>query len=251
MGVLNLAITAGNLQFEVDRHHRELKEGPDDGRKLLRLCTLYRQLGCVSLLADLDAAGMQVALYKSARCYEWLLLRPAGEVDPYYLCRGRAAPLLDALAAGRMDLAKRIASLMKAPHAPRMEPEEDFRWFQLLGESLIPGTPRPDLFKAFEAALEGGFSVRYDAAEALQAGDAEAFSAALRALSKEWPAEVKLRKLPDGPYFAATEGHVCVEAVALARLAQGRGLQPPRRVRFVPDELLGPVEAEYPESFAP
>jgi hypothetical protein len=251
MGVLELAVTVENLQFELDQLHGQLAAGPDDGRRLLRLGTFYRQLGCAQLLGDLDAAACQESLFKSARCYEWLLRRPAGAVDPYYLCGGRGAPLLDAIAAGRLDVAQRIASLMKAPFSHRMEPEEDFRWFELLGQALVPGTPRPDLFRAFEVSLEGRLSARFDAAEALQAGDGEAFAGALGALCREWPGEVERRTAPEGPYFAATEAHVCIEAVALARLAVERGIARPRRLRFVPDELLGPVKAEFPESFTP
>lgn len=251
MGVLDLVITVENLQLELDELHAQLEAGPGDGSQLLRLGTFYRQLGCAQLLGDLDAAACQVSLFKSACCYEWLLKRPAGTVDPYYLCRSRGAPLLDAIAAGRLDLAQRIASLMKAPFVHRMEPEEDFRWFEILGEALVPGTPRPDLLRAFEVTLEGKFSARFDAAEALLAGDGEAFAEALRTLSREWPSETERREQPEGPYFAATEAHICIEAVALARLAAERGVARPRRLRFVPDELLGPVKANFPKSFAP
>jgi hypothetical protein len=251
MSVLELAVTVENLQFELGQLHGQLEAGPGDGRLLIRLGTFYRQLGCAQMLGDLDAAACQDFLFKSARCYEWLLRRPPGTVDPYYLCRGRGAPLLDAIAAGRLDVAQRIASLMRAPFTHRMEPEEDFRWFELLGEALVPGTLRPDLLRTFEVSLEGKRSARFDAAEALQAGDGEAFAGALRALSREWPGEAERRTAPEGPYFAATEAHICIEAVALARLAVERGIAQPRRLRFVPDELLGPVKAEFPESFAP
>jgi hypothetical protein len=252
VGLLKLATAVENLQFEVVRIHQELHAGTDDGRKLLRLCSYHRQLACGYLLGDRDAAEFELELFKSARCYLWLLDRPPGEVDPYYLCRSRAAPLIDALAAGRPDLAQRIALLMQSPFNPRMEPEEGFRWFAVLGAVAIPGALQPDLLDAFEATLEGKASVRYDLAAAILARDEKALARALESLAAEWPDEVKVRKGGlDGPYFPITEAHVCVEGVAVARLASSLGLRTPRHVRFMPDAVLGPAQASFPESYGP
>jgi hypothetical protein len=251
MGLLKLSITVENLEYEVDSLHREVHAGPDDGRRLLRLCALYRQLGCALFLGDLDAAEFQEELFKSARCYLWLLERPPGAVDPYYLCRSRGAPLFDALASGRMDLAQRIAALMQAPFAPRMEPEEDFRWFEVLGALLTSPGSAPGLLAGYMIALDGSLSPRRDFAAALIDSDEKEVGEALRSLSAEWVEEAKDRKGSSGPYFPTTEANICVEAVALARLAADRKLKTPSHLRFVRDELLGPSQAEYPEDFVP
>jgi hypothetical protein len=252
VGILKLAVAVENLRFEIGRIRQELQAAPDDGRKLLRLCGYHRQLACGLLLGDRAAAAFEVELFKSARCYLWLLERAPGTVDPYYLCHSRAAPLIDALAAGRPDLAGRIAGLMRSPFSPRMEPEEDYRWFAVLGAAAVPGALRPGHLAAFEATLEGKASARYDLAAALLARDEQALARALGNLAAQWPDEAQARSGgPDGPYFPITEAQVCVEGVAVARLAASIGLRPPRKVRFIPDSVVGPAQASFPDSYAP
>lgn len=76
-----------------------------DYAELLRRCQLYRIAGIAELLMSADTAAFRDGLLKSAENFAAGLSR----VVPADIIVSRAAPLMDALAVGHADVARRIA----------------------------------------------------------------------------------------------------------------------------------------------
>jgi hypothetical protein len=243
MGVLELDITLGNLEEEIEEGLERLREDGPDAAVVQDVCARSRQLGCGLLLLDLDAEGFQRSLFQSARLYTWLLDQRTAHpgLDAYYLCKSRAQPLLDALALNQLELARSIGAKLDAPWAPKMEPEEDFRYFDLLSGPLLARQPDEARLAAFERCLEEP-STRFDVAAALLRQDADAFWKALATLTREWADDIQADRRQDAldAYFAQTEAHLFVEGMAWVRLAGLWGFSAPERLPFMPKEAFQP-----------
>ena len=255
MSILELSITLDNLTEEIADGMQALREeGPDSGR-VLEVCSRFRQLGCGLLLADLDTDGFQHSLYRSAHLYLWLLEQrdTHSELDAYYLCKSQAQPLLDALALGQLELARRIGRKMMPSWAPRMEPEEDFHYFDLLAGPLLEQHQDEGMLARFEHSLQGDASARFDAVGALVRRDEEGFWQALSSLTREWEEGIE-EDCNSGsvePSFEQTEAHVFIEGLALVRLAESRGISRRERLPFIPSEAFQPVSEPFPEDLTP
>jgi hypothetical protein len=213
-----------------------------------------RQVGCGLLLANLDVDGFQHSLFQSAQLYEWLLDQRARHpgLDVYYLCKSRALPLLDALSFGRTDVAQRIGKKLDTPWQPKMEPEEDFRYFELLSGPLLARQPDAAKLAAFERSLEEP-SARFNVVTALVQEDADAFWQALAVLTREWEADIEEQRRRDAldPYFTTTEAFIFIEGIALVRLAELWGIRTEPRLPFMPQEAFLPPSRTFPEGFRP
>ncbi|MCP3168177.1 hypothetical protein [Myxococcus qinghaiensis] len=250
MGMLELDITLGNLEEEIQDGLERLREDGPDAATVLDICARTRQLGCGLLLIDLDVDGFQHSLFESARRYDWLLDQRAAHprLDTYYLCKSRAQPLLDALALNQLPLAHAIAAKLDTPWARRMEPEEDFRYFDLLSGPLLERQPDEVRLAAFERCLEQP-SARFDALTALMHQDADAFWKALKVLTREWEEDIEADRRQDSldAYFAMTEASIFVEGLALVRLAGLWDIPARSRLPFMPAEAFQPSSEPFPE----
>ncbi|AKQ69078.1 hypothetical protein A176_005990 [Myxococcus hansupus] len=251
MGTLELDITLGNLEEEIQDGLSRLREEGPDAATVLDVCARSRQLGCGLLLIDLDADGFQHALHQSALLYTWLLDQRATQpgLDTYYLCKSRASPLLDALALNQLTLARDMGAKLDTPWAPKMEPEEDFRYFDLLSGPLLERRQDAVRLAAFERCLEEP-STRFDVLSALMREDADAFWAALSALTREWEEGIEADRRQDAldAYFAQTEASIFVEGLALVRLAELWGIPARPRLPFMPAEAFRAPSAPLPEA---
>lgn len=245
MTTLDLELTLSNLLHELERDGRSPAGGMLDAGRVLAGCERHRRLACGLLLADLDVEGFRGHLVHGAEAYLGLLLaRERGrEMDPYALCASRALPLLDALAAGRGDVAREIAARMTPGWTRRMEPRVDFLFFHALARATRGEDTGPVLR---EAAGAGLFSTRLEVLEALEAGDVRALESALEARVDDWHGELEGQRQRDAlpPEAANTEARVCLEVVALLHFAHARGLRPEAPTRYVPAEVVAPVERE-------
>ncbi|MFP2930245.1 hypothetical protein ACLESO_34630 [Pyxidicoccus sp. 3LG] len=253
MGMLELDITLGNLEEEIEDGMERLREQGPDAAVVLEVCAHSRQLGCGLLLIDLDADGFQHSLFQSARLYEWLLNQRASTpgLDAYYLCKSRAQPLLDALALNQLELARSIGAKLDSPWAPKMEPEEDFRYFDLLSGPLLSRQADEARLGAFERSLEEP-SARFDVLAAITRQDADAFWNALSTLTRQWEDAIEADRREDSldAYFAETEASIFVEGIALVRLAGLWGIPAKERLPFMPAEAFKAPSEPFPEGLA-
>lgn len=256
MSTLELMRAISNVEHLLVRALEQLSSGRLDAAAMLQIPSRFRQLGCGRLLSDLDVDGFADALYKAAKSYlETLDSRDRfSEEDAYYLCGGRAAPMLDALAVGAFDLAAAITERMPPEPEPDMEYEDDFRFFQLLGLLATKSEReacRPVL-ERFEAALEGIASARFDVVQALSERDSQAFGEALLARIDEWAEAIARGRESEklDPYFAKTEAYICVEAAGLVQLARRLDLETRDEYPFVPDIVLAAAGLELPVGFS-
>lgn len=253
MGIKQLEFTNANLGELIDIRLEALRKGPVHPKHVLDVARCYRRLGCGMLLANYDATGFFFCLHLAADAYLQLLERKSlwPDLDPYYLARARAEPLLDALALGGVDLVRRIDERMPRTWLKGMEYEEDFWFFTLLPRLLLPETRQDDLEDGLDRmaqALEGIEFPRYDVLKALVHADARGFEQALLALSDAWRAEGE-RERKGGlgnPLALATEAHVFIEGLALVRVARARGLDTCSQYPLIPPPALIEPRAGMP-----
>ncbi|WP_052518610.1 Imm49 family immunity protein [Archangium violaceum] len=239
-----------NLMQLIGLRRAELRNGDEQPQYVLELSRMYRRLGCGLLLSEKDAGGFFSCLYRAADLYLQFLERHSGGagLDPYYMARGRAEPLLDALAIGDVALARRIDALAATTYREGMEYEEDFWFFSLLPKLASAGADEREALEGLEVldgldqmeqALQGISYPRYDILLALAREDARGFERALKDLTGAWMAERK-REAGSGlgnPY-AGPEAGVFVEGVALVRVARVRGLRIREKYRLIPAAAL-------------
>lgn len=229
-----------------------------DGEVLARvakeICDLYRRRGIAELLLEADAAGFAQRLLHSAHAYRWVLeqLDWKNLPNPYNVCTSRAAPFLDAVAAGDFALAAQIASRSAPAWLQDDEYEDDFFYMKALMELVAAGRgPAADAaVRACVAAAPDPDAARPQLALALAAGDSKKFAAAIHLLAVEWKTEVaeQRKNTAADPAVLAVDSQVNVEALALLRLAERIGVAVSGPVPGVPALLrkLGP-----PPSIAP
>ena len=249
---MDLALVVTNLRDLIDLRLAELREGKVQPQHVLDLARMYRRLGCAELLGESDADSFFLCLFRAADLYLQLLEQPGARrvPDPYSLARGRAEPLLDALALGDVELAVRIDARSEKAFHEGMEYEEDFWFFTLLPKLAVAGTQPQELHGGLEQmkqALRGIAYPRYDVLRALAGGDSKGFERALKALTAAWEAEMK-RESGSGqgnPYALSTEARVFVEGVALVRVARARGLRTGSKYRLIPPAALAPPRKSF------
>ncbi len=241
------------LQLEqlIDLRLAELRKGRVKSQHVLDLSRMYRRMGCGALLSGGDTESFFQALFLAADAYLQLLERKDLQpelADPYDLARGRAEPLLDALALGDADLVRRIDARAETQYREGMEYEEDYWFFTLLPRLLSPSVGEPEAREALgqlEQSLQGIVYPRYNALVALVRGDLAGFEQALESLTRAWEAQMERDADSElgNPYALATESGVFVEGIALVRVAQARGLPIREKYPLIPAAALSPPAA--------
>jgi len=243
-----------SLQLEqlIDLRLEALRKGNAKPRHVLDLSRMFRRMGCGTLLAGGDTSFFFQGLFFAADAYLQLLERKERDpslADPYDLARGRAEPLLDALALGDAELVRRIDARAQTQYREGMEYEEDFWFFMLLPRLLDPSVGEPETREELgqmHQALQGIVYPRYDAVVALARGDREGFEAALEALTQAWASQMERDAESErgNPYALATESEIFVEGLALVRLARIRGMPTRQEYRLIPAAALTAPPAE-------
>ncbi|MCY1040846.1 hypothetical protein OV208_05875 [Corallococcus sp. bb12-1] len=251
----DLDITVDNLAFEIaqglPRAVGKLAKGQLDGAAFLRICLDHRRLAIAHLLGALDVGAYSQHLQQSARAYAFMLrhARAGVTVDPYYLCRSRAEPFWDALAAGDFPLAAEIAALAPAQPHPGMEDPVLFLYFDVI-MSIARGEDtarQQEKLRALNAEKDLTLSFRYDASSALLHGDDAGLALALEGMGGEhaaWFAELSVQD-SIAPEDAQTQTFVFIEGLALARLASHLGMGDVLPQRFMPDVALSAPLASF------
>jgi hypothetical protein len=210
----------------------------DDPEAYFSAAWSWRILGLCRLLAEADVQAFSDHLARAAQARLEFLGKVRGGLasDPEYVCASKNLPFTGALAAGGLTTAREIAVVSPTSHFPAVEYEDDFLYFHLLHRLSIAA----DDTVGHKAILARWLEVRE--------GDESGALVACRGLVTRTPADFTagfasfiakrqqgLAEYRESPSFNeklfAAEGQIYVEALALLRLAELRGL---------------PTEPEYP-----
>lgn len=219
----------------------------------LELSTQFRVLAIGHLLVRGEPDSYYHNLMRSGRARLTYLRRlaAAGVTDDHHQVAGRFDPLLDALAAGDLALAREIAAASPTEWREGREYEDDFCYAGFLHAIIQPDPSAPGMeailrrYQDWLGALSGP---RLDTARALagrdQAGFDEAFDWLLDARAAEIEANRERGQL-ETPEVEA-ERRVFVEGLALLRLADLRGLATQREYRYCPSLARVPMRTPFP-----
>lgn len=203
--------------------------------RILGFCQNFRIAGIGELLMTGLADEFVLRLHQSGRAYAaWL--RHASEQQKR---TGQSPPFFDAIAAGDFQGAMDITRLSKRSWTRGVEYEEDFLFVEFLMQRFFLDMPHEagaSLLKRYKSALKGSEDLRLEVCSALLESDSERFNDALARYLSEWKDQQDQLEEEGGvpPELLATAGKLCVEAVALARLAERMGLETEEDYLFVP-----------------
>lgn len=211
------------------------------GRLSMELAGKLRALAIITLLVKGDIDRFYYTLIRSGNVREIYLQRLSenGIEQDHHRVSGRYEPLLDAIAAGDLALARRIVDISPADWQKGHEYEDDYCYAQIL-HRLIQETPPEQeilpLLEQFEAYLEGESSARLDLCRGLVDQNQNAFDEAFDDLLSEQEANISADKqrgqLEEASVIA--QRHVFIEGLAILRLAEMRGLTTQTEYRYCP-----------------
>lgn len=199
-------------------------------------CQQYRIRAICALLLGARGDLLRVFLQRSGAVMLHFLQSPQATS----VVTSKLTPLFDAIAAGDDTTSQQLA----AAAAPiqwnaNEEFEDDFLYFKFLTQFWFLGASPVDCeatLQRYEVVLEGNDEPRFDICRAFLDDDDERFEAGIQALI-EAHAE-RWRKLCDAevvaPEIGDCESSLCVEGLALLRLAERKGFD------LYPDYLLIP-----------
>jgi len=223
------------------------------GKLSLDISTQFRSLAIILLLTNGSSDSFHHNLIRSARSRATYLERldRAGIGDDHHQASGRYEPLLDAIAAGDVELARRIVALSPLEWREGHEYEDDYCYAQAF-HRFVQSPPLddevPPLLERLEANLEGQASARLAVCQALLTKDQAAFDESFDALLGEREAQIAADKargqLEDAIIVA--QRHVFVEGLAVLRLADQRGLETAPEYAMCPSLARAPMSTPFP-----
>lgn len=223
-----------------------MSAGQADRKRVLAFCRNFRIAGIGDLLLRGLPGEFPLRLHQSARAYADHLRR----TDEAGQRTGQSPPFFDAVAAGDLEGAGEIARHAKHAWTRGVEYEEDFLFVEFLmqcfflGADLLVGER---LLGRYEQALQGAEDVRLEVCRALLNKDADSFNETLQHFLSEQRDRFE-RLAHQGtlaPELLATEGKVCVEGVALVRLAELLELETEEDYLLVPSVTREPVALRF------
>lgn len=216
----------------------EILSSPLTLRAALYVARMYRIIGTGSLLSDGDVDGFATAVSHGAHAYAAFL---TGAPDAEKVT-GKSEPFFDALAAGNLRAATRIANDSRDTLNPGKEYEESFYYHLFVMQLFLVASPArlEGLLKEYAAF---GPDARYSLCEALFTRDQDAFDQAFAEALAEKRKELGTmsEKKVLSPDEAATVAHVSTEVLAWTVLAGGRGLAVPADCPLAPSLARNPV----------
>jgi len=233
-----LPVFQSNALYEAGRRVPAVVQHRASQGFVLELCQDLRTAG----IADLFLTGTSRELH---RC-----LQMSGQAFAYFLTSGhptlitsQSLPFFDAVAAGDLDLANRIATSARRTFSAGEEYEEDFLFVDFLMSHYFLGRPAAAsmaLLDRYEKVLEGSDDSRLIFCQALLSNDALAFVRGLGEFLAErcrrYDALADKSAIP--PERLHTEGRLSVEGIALVRLARRAGMEVPNDLPQVPSVAL-------------
>jgi hypothetical protein len=231
---LDVAVVRENLAYMIERFSALPRPALADAvycDEMANASILYRRSGIARLLTAADRDGFLDDLRRSAevRCDLLTLARgkERDEAIARYISatRHRLGPFLDAVTGAKLGLARAIALASDAPYDARYEYEDDYCYAQVLFELIksgFAGSPAiaPHMIR-FESVIAGEPTPRFQACQALLAGDEAGFGGALEALIAAHTEDYreKGRGILADPEDHATERFILIEGLALKVIA--------------------------------
>jgi hypothetical protein len=226
-----------------------VRAGKVPWRRMLEFCEHLRIAGIGSLFLEGTSEGLLRRLSQSGRAFGHFL---AGAPEASKRT-SQCAPFFDAVAANDLEGAAQVARHARREWAQGVEYEEDFLFVELLMQHFFLGADPARcqaLLARYEQALQGAEDVRWGLCKALLEVDGTAFDDALDLYLSERDDRLKrqVKKELMLPEAAATVGQLCVEGVALVRLAERKGLPTREDYLHVPsiarEPFTGAVRAD-------
>lgn len=235
---LPLAYKAAGMHLE-DRVEEYLA-GPPGLKMAVFLAEMYRRLGLAAYLMSADSAPLLGFLGKGGRTFLHFLRKG----NPDEQATGKATAFFDAIVARDDAGARELSRLSRRQHREHAEYEEDFLYLRYLMDRFRGESEEADraaLLERFETVLDGEDDPRLEVCQSLEARDADQFSTSIAAFVEATGTRLDELSAADQlhPDEAATTAKVSVELVALCLLGAELGLETPRRLRRVPEDLLG------------
>ena len=178
-------------------------------------------------------------------------MQESERLDDHHRCSGRYETLLDSIAAGELELARRIVSLSPKEWRKEHEYEDDYCYAQVLSrfvQVVPPGEEILQIFDQFEAYLSGESNARFVLCQAMLAGDQDTFDEAFDALLDEQEAKIEadiVRGELEEPQVIA-QRQVFVEGLAILRLAEKLGLTTQPEYKYCPSLARVPMQEPFP-----
>lgn len=211
------------------------------------ICSHLRSLGIMVLLSQGKSDRFLHNLIRSGRLRLAYLnrVRHEGRLDEHDFVSGICEPLLDAIAAGDLELAAQLGAAAPGAHRPEHEYEDDYCYARIVG-CLLQGRQSDavvlPLLARMEAYLGDPDEARIVICRSLVGTDQVAFDVALSAFldarTKAIEADEARGELAEPPVLA--QRMVYVDGLAMLRLAELRGF------RADPDYLYCPSLARQP-----
>lgn len=212
----------------------------------------YRLIGIARLLSEADATAFRDNLHRSgcAALHLFELLKEGAELEPKDLTVRENPGFADAVVAGDMELATRLAELSPKQHFEGYEYEDDFLRYHLLHRMLL-GAEDAELrgiLQRWEAVIEGQPSVPWALSTALVERDSNGFGESILDLIDEHVVRFEEFRTNAGyiPELDASLGNVSMDGLVALRFAEMRGIQTEREYRFMPDLARLPVGGPFP-----
>lgn len=223
------------------------------GRLSLEVSAKLRALAIAVLLVKADVDRFHHNLIRSGMVREVYLrrCRDEGALGDHHRASGRSGALLDSIAAGALDLARRIAALSPTELHQGHEYEDDHCFAQVLHRLVQPALPEaeiPPLLDRWGAYPPGATDARLDVCRALfdrdQAAFDDAFEGLLARRDDQISAEKARNRLEEPAVIA--DRHIHVEGLAILRLAGARGLATHPEYRMCPSLARLPMTQPFP-----
>ncbi len=229
-------------------------ELPDDqfGELCFDLSKNFRALGVLLLLGEGSTDLFLHNLIRSGRSRRTFLVRRSekGMADEYFVASGFYDPLLDAIVSGDLALARELGSLGSQECGLHELPDDHYyaRLLHCLVSDPVPQDLVSEYLQAFEEYQEGASSFRLKLIQALVVGDQADFDDAFEELIEDFEEDVELEDavlLEESPLRATHQ--VCIEALALLKLADLHGLTTEPEYSYCPSLARVPMKIPYKE----
>lgn len=240
-----------DLQWVLEQSLPHLRAGRFDDDHVLGACRQWRRRGIGRFLMSARPSELWADLARSSSALAAHLTATGGR----NVAASKCEPWFDAVVIGDWAGADVIARGASTVLLPDLEYEEDYLHVKLL-QALTAGRQGKAalermLVRQRELAVEGP-AARTEVGQALVDADAGALSDALERLLGERAlryAEARAAEVVTEEEWA-TEAHVCIEGLAIVRLAERLGLQVEPGLQFIPDLLrAAPLPATSPQAW--
>jgi len=212
-------------------------------RILFRMSRVHRMIAISYLLTQVDMRAFQQHLRQSAETRQRLLLLPGRHQTPpgRFQSTGNVDPLFDAIVAGEEELALEMAHQSPETWQEGYEFEDDFyygRFLHLLLQGGVDSIPARAVLAQWRNAFGQDDPPRLQICEALVSLDDARFEGGFQALLQLREAQFRAKEKESvflrDPDRYWTERVICIEGLALIRLATRFGISPPPEYPCVP-----------------